>query len=154
MSLNTKLEENSSADQEIASQQPKLTLADAQARVPLLSRVGTDAVKLHRQIQPVRERMEQILARRGKSVPPSIYSEETDHILGLLSQKQEILEKYDSEIRSMGGQLDLFEEAVYFPADSDDVDFYRWSSEEPHSISPYSQSPEDPARPGTTVITN
>jgi hypothetical protein len=82
-----------------------LTLAEAEARLPLVRRIVRDAVQLHQQIQETRERLSDMRHRRGEKSLQDIYAEEWLAIEQELEQDSERLAGFSRELAQLGAKL-------------------------------------------------
>lgn len=84
---------------------PVLTVAQAQARLPLVRRIVQDAVQLNRQITETRERLSEMRARRGDKAAQDIYAEEWAAIEQELESDAERLVGFSVELNQLGARL-------------------------------------------------
>lgn len=95
-----------------------LTLAAAEARLPLVRRIVRDAVALHQQIAETRERLADMRQRRGGKQLKDIYAEEWLAIEQELDQDAERLTGFVTELVQLGAKLvDLQEGLVAFASE-------------------------------------
>ncbi|MBL8892729.1 MAG: DUF2203 family protein [Planctomycetaceae bacterium] len=92
-----------------------LTLADAEARLPLIRRIVRDAINLQRQLSETRERLDDMKQRRGGKVAKDIYAEEWLAIEQELENDAERLNGFVAELSQLGARLvDIPEGIVSF----------------------------------------
>lgn len=82
-----------------------LTLADAEARLPLVRRIVRDAISLNQQLAETRERLGDMKQRRGAKVAKDIYAEEWLAIEQELENDAERLNGFVSELSQLGARL-------------------------------------------------
>jgi hypothetical protein len=82
-----------------------LTLADAEARLPLIRRIVRDAIGLHQQLAETRERLSDMRQRRGGKSPKDIYAEEWLAIEQELEHEAERLNGFVAELGQLGARL-------------------------------------------------
>jgi len=95
-----------------------LTLAAAEARLPLVRRIVRDAVNLHQQIAETKERLADMRHRRGDKQLKDIYAEEWLAIEQELDQDADRLAGFVAELVQLGAKLvDLQEGLVAFASE-------------------------------------
>jgi len=110
-----------------------LTLAEAEARLPLVRRIVRDAVQLHRQIEETRERLGDMRQRRGEKALQDIYAEEWLAIEQELEQDTVRLAGFSRELAQLGAKLlDTPEGIVSFASTRDGAPIsLSWKFDEP-----------------------
>ncbi len=83
----------------------RLTIAAAQARLPLVRRIVRDVVQLNKQIVETRERLDEMRSRRGEKTLKDIYGEEWLAIEIELEQDRERLIGFVDELAQLGAKM-------------------------------------------------
>lgn len=92
-----------------------LTLADAEARLPLIRRIVRDAINLQHQLSETRERLSDMKQRRGGKFAKDVYAEEWLAIEQEMEYDSERLSGFVSELSQLGARLvDIPEGIVSF----------------------------------------
>jgi|JI10StandDraft_1071094.scaffolds.fasta_scaffold979131_2 hypothetical protein len=89
-----------------------LTLADAEARLPLIRRIVRDAINLQHQVAETRERLDDMRQRRSGKTRQDVYSEEWAAIEQDLEQEAERLRGFVTELGQLGARFVNPEEGI------------------------------------------
>jgi len=96
---------------------PCFTVAQAEARLPLVRRIVRDAMLMYQQISETRARLDEMKARRSGKTGLDIYAEEWKAIELDLELDQERLQGYVAELAQLGvDAIDHQQGFVSFPS--------------------------------------
>jgi hypothetical protein len=96
----------------IQTTERNLTLADAEARLPLIRRIVRDAINLQQQVAETRERLDDMRQRRRGKTHQDIYAEEWTAIEQELEQDAERLNGFVTELGQLGARFVNTEEGI------------------------------------------
>jgi hypothetical protein len=124
-----------------------LTLAEAEARLPLIRRIVRDAIDLQRQVAETRERLDDMRQRRRGKTHQDIYAEEWSAIEQELEHDAERLKNYVLELGQLGARFVNTEEGIvsFQSLYNDQPILLSWKYDEPQ-IAYYYDIEQDPAQ--------
>lgn len=109
------------------------TIEEANQRLPLVRAIVQDIVDLFADLQTRRDRLSDVLRRRGESCPGRLYSEELEQTEDDIRKDEERLAGFIGELNELGIEFkDPVQGLVDFPAEMDGrVVYLCWKLGEP-----------------------